>query len=712
MVSCQSSSSLTIVDSALTLWKEWQITILMLLTMWLQVLLVVGGVLRRHTANGAVRLLVWFSYVGVDTVATYALGLMVGESCDIIFSLWAPILLFHLGAGDAISAWSAADNEMWQRQGLKMSLEVLAAVYILFKTLCFRYLVVGVLLFVVGAIKYAERISALRSGSRSQILKSARPLYDFMAVEHKVSDEHTHPLLVVGENEWYADHVKAMQSNSQEFVISTDEAVTYQEIRECKELKKVTGGYMSELCLAYALCKVFKRRLTNLRIHQKEEDYEKVRKLLTDLPPRKLIRVLDLELSFIFDGIFTKAAGSAYTQAGVFLRLLSAALLVVATVYVVIIDVLQLSCSDSSVRLAGVMTHVFLAVALVLEIVQICGMIRSNWTKVWLGCTYIKEKRRYRTMPWAPIHNLNSKAILCIIPFVGAPKNVHWKDEVGQVSILNSCLEDISHVYLANCKLKRLWEVKRMRRLLSHLSDVSCYDLELFLLEKLGALLKDMEPANFSDIKHRMTRIVGTILAQRAPEFSWASNSGLEHAIICWHIATTICEMSFWEVDNNRKGGSGSINYSNVEESRDIQMSIALSKYVMHLLRNCPKLLPGDPDTAKLLCRHTEQSLKLILVRHPKKMHNALLRDYKPSSKDPEALRNSPSDSGIVLGRQLLVKPVLERWHLLADIWCDILTLIAMSEDSMPHTQQLTKGGELVTHMWVLLGHIGFNKLS
>jgi hypothetical protein len=98
----------------------------------------------------------------------------------------------------------------------------------------------------------------------------------------------------------------------------------------------------------------------------------------------------------------------------------------------------------------------------------------------------------------------------------------------------------------------------------------------------------------------------------------------------------------------------------------------------------------------------------------------SIVRDYDPSAaeatdeEEEEAVVRDVVASGIALGRCILEKfPEPEgRWALLMDVWVDIIAHIAVSENAHPHAEQLAKGGELLSHLWLLLGHLGVGQKS
>lgn len=79
------------------------------------------------------------------------------------------------------------------------------------------------------------------------------------------------------------------------------------------------------------------------------------------------------------------------------------------------------------------------------------------------------------------------------------------------------------------------------------------------------------------------------------------------------------------------------------------------------------------------------------------------LKDYGEEESEATILQ-----SGAKLGKQLAeIEDVTRRWKVLADFWCEMMLYVAPSDNVNEHIEQLTRGGELITHLWALLSHAG-----
>jgi hypothetical protein len=154
-------------------WKEWGLQALVLLSLTIQVTLVISAEFRRYIDSGVLRALVWSAYMLADATAIYALGhLSVSRRSPEreLLPLWAPFLLLHLGGQDKITAYAIEDNRLWLRHLQTLVVQVAAAANILYGSSMVGdhplLLPATILMFMVGLVKYGERVWALnRAGS-------------------------------------------------------------------------------------------------------------------------------------------------------------------------------------------------------------------------------------------------------------------------------------------------------------------------------------------------------------------------------------------------------------------------------------------------------------------------------------------------------------------------------------------------------------------
>ena len=125
-----------------TVWNNWELRVLVLVSLTLQLFLLHLGSRRRYSVKTRFKIILWFFYLSADSVATVALGVISnnqGNSCNCkcsqlqneLTAFWAPFLLLHLGGQDTITAYIVQDNELWSRNLLGLVVQSVMALYIL-----------------------------------------------------------------------------------------------------------------------------------------------------------------------------------------------------------------------------------------------------------------------------------------------------------------------------------------------------------------------------------------------------------------------------------------------------------------------------------------------------------------------------------------------------------------------------------------------------
>nr|TKS01399.1 hypothetical protein D5086_0000174090 [Populus alba] len=197
-------------------------------------------------------------------------------------------------------------------------------------------------------------------------------------------------------------------------------------------------------------------------------------------------------------------------------------------------------------------------------------------------------------------------------------------------------------------------------------------------------------------------------------EYKWCTTEvEFSRSILVWHLATDMC----YRVD---KDGS------NV--SKEDEASRCLSEYMMYLLLIRPNMLSkgfgGDNEDLEYPGDEGKYELTLRVLRGLKDPD----LDDEEYQRDLRALRNGESrgyDDGSfqsnwkleksvlrgvdVLARQLLLLAPEKRWWMIREVWVEMLVYAAAHCPWKEHTQQLRRGGELLTHVSLLMLHLGLS---
>nr|CAB3491819.1 unnamed protein product [Digitaria exilis] len=164
-------------------WEDWQLRFLVLFSLFIQYFLFVAAILRKRRIPHWFRFLIWLAYLGCDAVVIYALATLfnlhkkneVAMDSAHLDTLWAPILLIHLGGQDGITAYSIEDNENWRRHLLISVSQITVAIYVFHKSWWSddrRLLRAAIVLFVPGILKCLAKPWALKNATLTTIMSS------------------------------------------------------------------------------------------------------------------------------------------------------------------------------------------------------------------------------------------------------------------------------------------------------------------------------------------------------------------------------------------------------------------------------------------------------------------------------------------------------------------------------------------------------------
>jgi hypothetical protein len=112
-----------------------------------------------------------------------------------------------------------------------------------------------------------------------------------------------------------------------------------------------------------------------------------------------------------------------------------------------------------------------------------------------------------------------------------------------------------------------------------------------------------------------------------------------------------------------------------------------------------------------------------VLLEKVKKLESRCpLKKIKLESRCKELIKYSTHDGdgdeeslvkqGARLARRLIdeIPETKFRWKVLSDFWAEMMLYVSPSDDARAHLEALAKGGEFITHIWVLLTHAGVLK--
>jgi hypothetical protein len=210
--------------------------------------------------------------------------------------------------------------------------------------------------------------------------------------------------------------------------------------------------------------------------------------------------------------------------------------------------------------------------------------------------------------------------------------------------------------------------------------------------------------------------------------FGWSVAGTVEfiHSLLTWHIATHVCFS-----DDSRKNA--------FDKTRNCVMSSrSLSNYMLYLLVNCPTMLATQPSETRhadtrihlrrLLSRNTRKDvIKRNIPLDGLSFHEAEVNAFfknlleRPSPmlkeiKEQDEGEMSALLDGCMLGVSLQSLETQDgwsndnKWEMISEVWVDMLMYAASHCRWKEHVHALSQGGELLTHVCLLMAHLGLSK--
>jgi hypothetical protein len=258
---------------------------------------------RKNIAGTWIKFIVWSAYILADSIATMAIGIIsknLGDVCNHdgfpdakykLTTFWAPLLLLHLGGTDAITAYSLEDNELWRRHSLGVVIQATAIFYIGITAWSSSHVsLLFLLMFIVRLVKHCERVWVLYKASDEKFKDS---IPDIPINYSKIMDK-----CILKQEEGY--HLTTHQ-------------VLEVELPDHLANKSLNQSvpHADELLTAYSLLEMVKRLFADLILGFQDGDAtrEIIKRLSLD-SHQKAFKVIEIELGFIYDLLYTKAKQS------------------------------------------------------------------------------------------------------------------------------------------------------------------------------------------------------------------------------------------------------------------------------------------------------------------------------------------------------------------------------------------------------------------
>ncbi|KAL9462169.1 hypothetical protein AB3S75_000216 [Citrus x aurantiifolia] len=182
----------------------------------------------------------------------------------------------------------------------------------------------------------------------------------------------------------------------------------------------------------------------------------------------------------------------------------------------------------------------------------------------------------------------------------------------------------------------------------------------------------------------------------------YIAENAFDKGLLLWHIATEL----LYQTD-------GDSNYNEKEFSQ------LLSDYMLYLLIMQSGMMSAVAGIGKIrfrdTCAEAKQFFESKTVASDKEIKKACREIlWVDTFAKPAAVKGDRSKSllfeAAMLAKQLNKLDQKSKWKLISKMWVELSSYAASHCDARSHAQHLSKGGELITFIWLLMSHFGLGE--
>ncbi|XP_010039370.2 uncharacterized protein LOC104428069 [Eucalyptus grandis] len=681
------------------LWNKWNIRGSVILSLSLQVFLILFAPLRKKIANRPIVFLLWLAYLMADSIAIYGIGLIshnqgnlyarAAEINGALQAFWASFLLLHLGGPDTITAFSLEDSSLWGRHLLTLIFQVGAAIYLFMRIFPSDKLLVipTMLVFLAGVIKNAERTLALNFSSLPRLKESL--------LQQNILRRDAHLKLV--------EELKDLRDAH----FDEEEA----KFAESKVVKH-----------AYLFFQIFKVFVGDLMFHSQERKMSC--EYFCKVSAVDALRIISVELQFIYEVLYTKTLAICSKWSYIF-RFIAFTDIVMAFILFSRLKKHWLPKLDVEI------TYSLLFGGMALDVIGLFMLVFSDWTVGRMKCYNIgsskldsffhmlvsamSDLRKPRLATREVKANANAMYAVLDTPFIfrrwsesisacnllseflkESPRKMYKCDRSCGIALSNICNKKIIFYFHQTSEaIARLYG-PRKRLIIANTKYVSSNlfvkKLWIFIFKEVKRKSEGAKTAE--DVKQIFETsgrlfLQSTLSEEISSDFlAHVTNTNYDNSILSWHIATEI-----WY--NKEKS---------TMRKEEREFSKILSDYMLYLLLNQHNVVSAVAGTAQM----TSAEMLLELKGHIgdatkdieqlcKKLYDVPLINFRSTS--------------VLLGGVELAKSMERqgdmKWKVMSGVWVELLSYAAGHIKGEAHVQVLSKGGELLTFVWLLMAHFG-----
>ncbi|KAI4325646.1 hypothetical protein MLD38_031027 [Melastoma candidum] len=404
------------------------------------------------------------------------------------------------------------------------------------------------------------------------------------------------------------------------------------------------------------------------------------------------LKLISGELNLMYEILYTKII-AAYSTWGVFSR---------CTFLINMVAALVLFCLSKKDKIEGVdvkITYGLLVGAFLVDVSRRRMVIKSDWAHMSsenFGTCLILLDGVYLLFDILPFFVTEIFLNCCL-----RIKDKSWSETIASFNLLEYCFQK-------HCPKKNSNGVAQ------------CSDSiiqKVGLAEKLDKMKyvtrnefnKDLWKFIFETIKTRPSILDDEVKAREVYEsrgglvlrengcdelMHYVKDFEFDRELLTWHIATGIC-YGIGPNGNNEKR----------------EFSKILSNYMMYLLIQQPKMMSPIAGIGHSRYSDTRNQInKIVADSGAEKLVDFCTKVLEDLTKAEPAHEKDSGSKSVMLDACVLAQTLeknSKKWEVILGVWVEMLSYTASHCRADAHARALSGGGELVSHVWLLMAHLG-----
>ncbi|KAH7859016.1 hypothetical protein Vadar_030452 [Vaccinium darrowii] len=600
-------------------------------------------------------------------------------------TFWAPFLLLHLGGPDTITAFALEDNELWPRHLLQLVVQLATSAYVFILTLFSnnQLWLPTLLMFISALIKSTER-------TRSLYLASWRRFRDSMLREPDPGPNY-HNLIM---DDYFPNQESGLPSRINIIDPPNPEPSVGDENELLPDVDFQTDPNL--LDAVYDYFETVKGLIADLKISSSERN--KSRSFFLKLTPKQAFAFVEIELNFLYDILFTKTTVLTVYYRFTPSRFVSSVSCLAAFLLFHSMDPKRKFLHH---KIDVKITYTLLLGTIIHDVIAFFVISASDWSVV----TFNPHKRKCNPIlvflyaSWTICYCIGY--LVKSIFFESIPiMNRRWSGCIAQYNLIFYCLHPRS---------------KKWDKFIGNLGLTNILDKRKYVTtERFNEVLRDFI---FEELR---IKSMGADAIETAKEFCltkgdwvlkleggcdnllpYTLHADYDKILILWHIATELCY-------NTEEGNS--------ENQKFREISKVLSNYMIYLLIMEPSMMSAVAGTAQMRFRDTCAEAKLlfqdrgVLDKEEDMIQacNSILDVH--TVVNPSTVKGDKSKT-VLFDACILAKELKKldnnKWKILSRVWVELLSYAACHSNANSHGTHLSKGGQLISLVWLLMVHLG-----